>query len=150
MESLISKNHHGSTQPTKVAGVRLITLVQRDDARGPLTVLGQDLARMPFNPVRIFFTYQATRHARGTHAHRVCEQILICTAGRLKVLVNDGETEEIIVLSGPEQALYIGPMVWAEQFDHEPGSVLLVLASHSYDETDYIREAAQWRQELPS
>ena len=150
MDALNFQNHRGATHPTKVAGVRLITLVQRSDVRGPLAVLGQDSAQMPFNPARIFFTYQATLHARGAHAHRVCEQILICAAGRLKVLVNDGESEEIFDLTGPEQALHIGPMVWTEQFDHQPDSVLLVLASHPYDETDYIRDAAQWRQELPS
>ena len=148
MEALNDKTHRGSTQPTKVAGVRLITLVHRSDARGPLAILGQDSAQMPFNPVRIFFTYQANKHARGAHAHRICEQILICTSGHLRVLVNDGKTEEIFDLSGPERALHIGPMVWAEQFDHEPGSVLLVLTSHPYDEQDYIRDATTWRQEL--
>lgn len=149
METLNAKHLRGSTLPTKVAGVNLITLVHRNDARGPLAILGQDSAPLPFNPVRIFFTYQANQHARGAHAHRACEQILICTAGRLRVLVNDGKFEEIFDLTGPERALHIGPMVWAEQFDHEPGSVLLVLASHPYDEKDYIREPSLWRQELP-
>ena len=150
METLNARYHRGSTQPTKVAGVSLINLVHRSDARGPLAVLGQDSAPLPFNPSRIFFTYQANHNARGAHAHRVCEQILICPVGFVRVSVNDGNTKEIFDLTGPEQALHIGPMVWAEQFDHEPGSVLLVLASHPYDETDYIRDAAQWRQELPS
>ena len=149
METLKAKHHRGSTLPTKVAGVNLITLVHRSDDRGPLAILGQDSAPLPFNPVRIFFTYQANQHARGAHAHRVCEQILICTAGHLRVLVNDGKSEEIFDLTGPERALHIGPMIWAEQFDHEPGSVLLVLASHPYDEKDYIRDRSLWRQELP-
>lgn len=148
METLSPQYHRGSTQPTKVAGVNLITLVHRSDARGPLAILGQDAAPLPFNPARIFFTYHANQHARGAHAHRICEQILICTAGRLKVLVNDGKSEETFDLTGPEHALHIGPMVWAEQFDHEPGSVLAVLASHPYDEKDYIRDSALWRQEL--
>jgi dTDP-4-dehydrorhamnose 3,5-epimerase-like enzyme len=142
--------HHGDTQPTTILGVNLITLVQHRDARGPLAVLGQDEARLPFIPARIFFTYQANAQSRGAHAHRVCEQILICTAGQLKVLVRDARGVEVILLNGPEQALHLGPMVWAEQYDHQPDTVLLVLASHAYDENDYIRDVAQWRRELLS
>lgn len=148
METLNISNHKGSTRPTAVSGVSIITLVQRCDARGPLAILGQDEAPLPFVPSRIFFTYKANEHARGAHAHRVCEQILICTSGRLEVLVSDGKSEEVISLTGPEQGLHIGPMVWAEQFDHLPDTVLLVLASHPYDENDYIRRSEQWRREL--
>lgn len=152
MDTLASPtlHHPGSNRPTSVRGVRLITLVQHRDARGPLAILGQDAAQLPFAPVRIFFTYEANEQARGAHAHRGCEQILICTAGSLQVRVSDGEDEETITLCGPEQALYLGPMVWAEQFHHQPGTVLMVLASHPYDETDYLRDVAQWRQALKS
>lgn len=141
-------NLHGSTLPTSVRGVKRIQLVCRRDHRGPLAVLGQDEAPMPFTPQRIFFTYEANEHSRGAHAHRVCEQLLICTSGSLNVRVSDGVTEAVLDLSGPQNAIYIGPMVWAEQFDHTPGAVLMVLASHPYDEADYIRNSDQWRAEL--
>lgn len=141
-------HHPGATQATSVRGVSLITLVQHHDARGPLAVLGQDQAPLPFAPARIFFTYQANHRARGAHAHRHCEQILICAAGQLKVLVNDGLQSEIIHLTGPLQALHLHPMVWSEQFDHQPHTVLMVLASLPYDESDYLRTPEGWRQAL--
>lgn len=143
-----SDNLHGSTQSTSVRGVKRIQLVSRRDHRGPLAVLGQDEAPMPFIPQRFFFTYEANEHSRGAHAHRVCEQLLICTYGSLKVRVSDGVTEAVLDLSGPQNAIYIGPMVWAEQFGHTPGAVLMVMASHPYDEADYIRNHADWLAEL--
>jgi UDP-2-acetamido-3-amino-2,3-dideoxy-glucuronate N-acetyltransferase len=150
MESVVSSTlqHPGGAHSTHVNGVRLISLVQHRDERGPLAILGQDAAQMPFPPARIFFTYEANELARGAHAHVLCEQILICASGKLKVLVRDGEREQIIPLTGPEQALHLGPLVWSEQFDHAPGTVLMVLASHPYDETDYLRTEAHWREAL--
>jgi hypothetical protein len=70
--------------------------------------------------------------------------VLVCTAGSLRVLVDDGVNREEILLSGPQEALYIPPMVWAEQFGHSPDAVLLVLASHPYDPDDYLRTRAAW------
>lgn len=140
-----SLRHAGGISPTKVRGVHLITLVQHRDKRGPLAVLGQDEAALPFVPARIFFTYEANEHSRGAHAHRECEQILICTAGSIKVSVKDGQNEEVFQLSGPKQALHVGKLVWSEQFDHSPDAVLMVLASQPYEESDYIRNAEQWQ-----
>ena len=31
-------------------------------------------------------------------------------------------------------------MIWASEVNFAPGSVCMVLASHDYDEADYIRE----------
>jgi len=36
-------------------------------------------------------------------------------------------------------------MTWAEQFDHAPGTVVLVMSSEHYDEVDYIRDIDQFR-----
>ena len=30
-------------------------------------------------------------------------------------------------------------MTWAEQYNHTPGTVVLVMSSEHYDESDYIR-----------
>jgi UDP-2-acetamido-3-amino-2,3-dideoxy-glucuronate N-acetyltransferase len=138
----------GETQATGVSGVKLIKLVQRGDQRGDLAILGQGDAHFPFVPARLFLTYRSNELSRGSHAHRECEQLLICVTGSVKVLVNDGMQKEVIPLNSPSEAVYIGPMVWAEEFDHTSDAVILVLASHAYDETDYIRDYEQWKQTL--
>ena len=53
--------------------------------------------------------------------------------------------EEIVELDSPDKGLYIGPMVWREMFDFEDEAVLLVLASHEYDESDYIRNYEDYK-----
>jgi UDP-2-acetamido-3-amino-2,3-dideoxy-glucuronate N-acetyltransferase len=140
--------HHGATRPTGVVGAQRIALVQRRDERGPLAVLGQDEAPLPFVPKRVFITYEANERSRGAHAHRICEQILICVSGSVRVRVRDGVSEEVVELSSPAEGLYVGQMVWAEEFEHSLNAVILVLASHAYDEGDYVRDPAVWRAEL--
>jgi UDP-2-acetamido-3-amino-2,3-dideoxy-glucuronate N-acetyltransferase len=138
----------GETKPAAVNGVKLIKLVQRGDERGDLAVLGQGDAPLPFVPARLFLTYRSNELSRGSHAHRECEQLLICVTGRVRVLVDDGIHQEVIALTNPSEAVYIGPMVWAEESDHSPDAVILVLASHPYEEADYIRDHAAWQQAL--
>jgi hypothetical protein len=36
--------------------------------------------------------------------------------------------------------LYIPPLTWGSQYQFSSDAVLLVLASHEYDDKDYIRE----------
>lgn len=142
-----AQSHDGATTPTKVKGVSRIKLLHRCDHRGPLAVLGQDGAPLPFVPQRIFLTYDPNENSRGAHAHRRCQQVLLCTSGSIKVKVHDGIHEEVITLDSPREALWLGPMIWAEEFNHSQGAVLLVLASDPYDESDYIRDFNNWMQE---
>lgn len=141
-------NHDGVTTPTRVKGVCHLKLLHRCDQRGPLAVLGQDGAPLPFVPKRLFLTYEANRESRGGHAHRRCQQILLCASGSVRIRVKDGINEEVFTLDSPREALWLGPMIWAEQFDHSEGTVLLVLASDPYDDADYIRKLRDWMREV--
>jgi acetyltransferase-like isoleucine patch superfamily enzyme len=109
------------------------------DARGKLSV-GNFEAHIPFIPQRFFTVYGVpTSKIRGEHAHLECEQFLICVSGSCDVLVDDGITRSNVTLSQPSTGLYIPPMTWATQYKHTKDAVLLVFASHKYDEKDYIR-----------
>ena len=126
--------------PLGVRGVTLHRLkVVDDDPRGRLTVgeVGHDL---PFTPLRYFVVFDVPgREIRGAHAHRVCEQFLVCLRGSVEVSVDDGRTAEKVQLDSPGLGLYVPPMIWAVQFQYSPDAQLLVLASHPYDQADYIR-----------
>lgn len=140
--------HPGACQPLSVQGCSLIILRQHQDDRGPLAVLGQGDAILPFPPQRIFLTHHATGSTRGEHAHRICAQLLLCPHGSLCVRIDDGRHHEVVRLDQPHLALYVPPMVWAEQFDHSPDAVLIVAASHPYDPADYLRNRAEWLKAL--
>jgi UDP-2-acetamido-3-amino-2,3-dideoxy-glucuronate N-acetyltransferase len=80
-----------------------------------------------------------TKELRGEHAHRRCEQLLVCVSGSVNVLCDDGEHRQEFVLDSPEIGLHIGPMVWGTQYRYTKDAVLMVQASLPYDPDDYIR-----------
>lgn len=136
--------HDGREQALGVGGSALWRLPRFRDDRGSLVVaeLPTDL---PFAPRRIFTVYDVPGHdVRGEHAHRECRQLLLATHGALSVVVDDGTTSREIRLDVPTVALYLPPMIWAVQHEFTPDAVLLVLASHSYDPDDYIRDRAEF------
>jgi UDP-2-acetamido-3-amino-2,3-dideoxy-glucuronate N-acetyltransferase len=147
MKKPIDLLHPGGRLDLQVRGACLITLRQHTDHRGPIAILGQGEATLPFEANRIFLTYNVTG-GRGAHAHRECQQLLLCPAGSVTILLDDGTTSERVTLSAPWQALYVPPMVWAEQYDHSPDAVLMVAASHPYAAEDYLRTLEEWRAAL--
>ena len=133
------------TNNLSVAGVTLHQFPSFEDLRGRLSV-GNFPDDLPFKAQRFFLVYDVpSKYVRGEHAHKQCEQFLICVSGRLAVVVDDGVHREEISLDRPSVGLYIPPMVWATQYQYLENTVLLVFASHPYDADDYIRDYSQFR-----
>lgn len=110
------------------------------DGRGSLVAL-QRSADIPFAVERVYFIYASTPGAaRGFHAHRQLRKMAMCVTGSCTITLDDGRERGEIRPSEPDQGLVIEPLVWMEVRDFSPGCVLLMLASHGYDETDYLRD----------
>jgi dTDP-4-dehydrorhamnose 3,5-epimerase-like enzyme len=125
---------------SKVKGVRAFQLPFISDPRGNLTV-GEFERSLPFIPKRYFITFDVPNSSiRGEHAHKECEQFLICVKGSCAVVVDDGVQREEFALDRPTFGVYVPPMVWATEYKHSTDSTLLVFASHHYDPEDYIRD----------
>ena len=132
---------------TRVRGVTLHTLTNARDLRGSLTAA--EFTGLPFPPRRLFTVYDVpSESVRGAHAHRECAQFLVCLAGEVSCLVDDGSAREAIDLDTPEVGLHIPPMVWGTQWKYTRNAVLLVLASHPYDADDYIRDYEEFLAEV--
>jgi UDP-2-acetamido-3-amino-2,3-dideoxy-glucuronate N-acetyltransferase len=128
-----------SPGPLGVEGVRVLALPVVSDIRGRLS-FGQHETHLPFFPVRYFVVYDVpTKEVRGEHAHRRLHQVLVCLRGSVMVMVDDGENRDEVLLEGPENGLYVPPMVWAAQYRYSADAILLTLASDTYDPDDYIR-----------
>lgn len=128
----------------RVVGPSIVSLPHFADLRGSIAV-GQVGQALPFAPRRFFTVYDvANEHVRGEHAHRECHQLIVCVHGRIAVVVDDGASREQVVLDHPSRALHVPPMIWAVQYGHSPGAVLVVMASHDYDAADYIRDYAEF------
>jgi acetyltransferase-like isoleucine patch superfamily enzyme len=124
---------------TRVRGVRIERLTLREDLRGSL--MAAEFAELPFSPVRLFTVFAVQgEHIRGSHAHRQCRQFLVCAAGTLSCVVDDGAAREEILLDHPGVGIYVPPMIWGTQYKYSSDALLLVLASHPYDPEDYIRD----------
>jgi acetyltransferase-like isoleucine patch superfamily enzyme/dTDP-4-dehydrorhamnose 3,5-epimerase-like enzyme len=125
---------------TSVRGVTVHRLLLVDDLRGSLSV-GEFSSQIPFAPERYFIVFDVPgKEVRGEHAHRHCQQFLICLRGSVTVVVDDGTSSEEIILDVPNLGLLIPPMTWAVQYKYSADALVLVFASNRYDPNDYIRD----------
>jgi len=131
-----------------VNGVRLFKLSRFVDLRGSLS-FAEINAPLPFIPQRYFLVYDVpSKEVRGEHAHRQCQQFLVCVKGSCSVVVDDGQNRTEVELNQPNLGVYVPPMIWAIQYKYSPDAVLLVLASEPYRSEDYIRDYDQFLKEV--
>jgi UDP-2-acetamido-3-amino-2,3-dideoxy-glucuronate N-acetyltransferase len=125
--------------------VALIHFDTKSDDRGQL-IVGELASSLPFAVERFFVVMGVPAGSmRGDHAHRECHQLLICTGGRIDVVVRQPEgTSTTIHLHSPQMGLHIPPLVWAQQHYVVEGAQLLVLASHPYSAQDYIHDPDEY------
>ena len=122
---------------------RMIEFPQKGDDRGHLVIVegNQDI---PFEIKRVFYIYGSDKDViRGKHANYNTEFVLINVAGTSKVKVDDGTEQKIFSLDRPHTGIFLPRMVWKDMYDFSEDSVLLVLASEHYDETEYIRSYSE-------
>lgn len=130
----------GEGDALAVPGARVVRLREHADARGALSV-GEFEGDLPFVPVRYFLVYGVREgQVRGEHAHHACHQLMVCTQGSVRVVIDDGARRDLVTLDRPNVALYVPPRIWSTQFDHSRDASLLVFASHKYDAADYMRD----------
>jgi dTDP-4-dehydrorhamnose 3,5-epimerase-like enzyme len=126
------------------AACALIDLPVRRDARGALA-FAETGKQLPFEVRREFHLFELQAGvARGGHAHKACHQFLIAMAGAFTVTTDDGAAVRTWALRSPAQGLHVPPGHWVELTPAADGAVLSVLASHGYDESDYIRDRDQF------
>lgn len=124
---------------------KIIELPKEEDPRGSLTYIYKQV-QVPFDINRVFYIYDVPAGKdRGAHAHRECWQFIIAASGALKVTVNDGENEQVVNLDRPFFGLLVPPGIWAHEHSFTSGALCLVLASHPFDENDYIRDYDEYK-----
>lgn len=129
----------------KVEGVLLRPMPTFEELRGNLSV-GTFGEQIPFEAKRYFLVYGVPREEkRGQHAHRTCAQFLLCIKGICDVIVDDSKNRSSFKLETPKLGLYLPPLTWASQYNFTTDAVLLVFASHEYDEDDYIHSYPEFQ-----
>jgi UDP-2-acetamido-3-amino-2,3-dideoxy-glucuronate N-acetyltransferase len=128
-----------------VGATRVVSLREIVADNGNLLV-GEVPGTLPFVVRRFFALYAIPAgEARGTHAHRECEQFLVCLRGSVTALVDDGRASREVRLDRPDLGLYMPRLTWGTQSDYSSDALLLVFASHPYDADDYIHDYDEFR-----
>lgn len=112
-----------------------------EDPRGNLTVC-EFPASLPFPPVRVYWIHGIPDgSARGGHAHREVDEILIPVQGGFSVtlLSPDREKREFRV-DRPDCGLFLPHGWWRNIHGYLGATVCLVLSSGAYNEEEYIRD----------
>lgn len=118
----------------------VIELPRIGDRNGSITAVN-NLIEIPFEVNRVFYLYDIPGgESRGAHAHKECHQFLIAATGSFEVELFDGTVRRTVSLNRPNVGLHIPPGIWASEVNFSSSSICLVLASHNYQEEDYIRD----------
>ena len=96
----------------------------------------------PFEIKRVYYIYDVFEGCRrGFHAHKNLKQLLFCVSGSCRIFLDDGKgATKDYLLDKPDFGLLIDSTIWREMYDFKKGTVLVVLASDYYSESDYIRD----------
>lgn len=124
---------------SKVTDTRLITLPKISNSKGSISII-ENFKHVPFAVNRIYYLYDIPSGSeRGGHAHRELRQLIVAATGSFEILLDDGNERNTIFLNRPNVGLLLPPGLWREISNFSSGSICLVLASHEYEESDYIR-----------
>lgn len=119
---------------------RIVELPKISDPRGNLSFIEGD-QHVPFEIKRVYYLYDVPGgEARGGHAHRKLQQLIIAMSGSFDVVLDDGFERKTVCLNRSYQGLYLSSMIWRELVNFSSGAVCVVLASEYYDEDDYYRD----------
>lgn len=124
---------------SSVDDCKIVDIRKFSDSRGYLSVIEGGLD-IPFEIKRIYYLYLVPEAARGAHAHKQLQQLMVATSGSVHVTLDDGQNKKTFVLDKPWKGLLVVPGLWRTLEHFSGGAVCMVLASEKYDADDYIRD----------
>ena len=130
-----------------ISNIKLIEIPKVHDERGSLAVIENEV--IPFAIKRVYYLYDVPSDSyRGGHAHKEQESVIIALSGSFEVIIDDGKSRKRIMLNKPTQGLYVPTHIWREIDNFSSGAVCLVLASTTYDESEYIRDYERFKNQF--
>ena len=133
---------------SEISIIKSLSFNPLGDERGSLVALEGGID-VPFDIRRVYYIFGTVPGvARGFHAHMELEQVAVCVTGSCRMVLDNGSSREELILNSSVKGIHIPPRTWREMHDFSSDCVLLVLASHHYDESDYIRNYKNFLNEL--
>lgn len=123
-----------------VDDVKIIELPKFLDARGNLSFAEQN-NHIPFEIKRTYWIYDVPGgEARGGHAFKENQEVVIALSGAFDVVVDDGVNKKTFTLNRSYYGLYIPKGLWRTMENFSTNSFALEFGSVGYSAEDYIRE----------
>ena len=123
----------------------VIELNKIHNRAGNITII-EKRSHFPFNVKRVYYLYDVPGGVeRGGHAHKELLQLVVAASGSFDVVLDDGKYKKLIELNRPNFGLLIVPGIWRELVNFSSGAICMVLASHKYNEKDYIRDYEKFK-----
>ena len=117
---------------------KIIKLPKILDIRGNLSIV-EELKDVPFLINRTYWIYDVPGgEVRGGHAFIKNEEFIIALSGSFDVLLDNGMEIKTYSLNRSYYGLYVPNGVWRQMLNFSTNSLALVIASTSFDVSDYI------------
>jgi dTDP-4-dehydrorhamnose 3,5-epimerase-like enzyme len=124
---------------------QIIQLPKILDRRGNLSIIEQ-FKNIPFKIERAYWIYDVPGgEARGGHAYRENEEFIVALSGSFDVVLDNGCDKQTFSLNRSYYGLYVPKGYWREMDNFSTNSLALILASTSYDASDYIRDYDEFK-----
>jgi hypothetical protein len=118
----------------------ILELDKHSHEKGNISIV-ENGKEVPFDINRVYYLYDIPGgEDRGAHGHKELRQLIIAASGCFDIILDDGNVKRSITLNRPNIGLLVVPGIWREIINFSSGAICMVLASHKYDEDDYIRD----------
>lgn len=129
---------------------RIIELPKFLDVRGNLS-FAEELKHMPFAIRRVYWLYDVPGGvARGGHAEKDNEELIIALSGAFEIVVDDGAKSKTFILNRSYYGLYIPNGLWREIKEFSTNALALEFGSIPYSADDYIRDYDVYKRYIKS
>jgi len=129
---------------SNIYNCNVFTLPKIHNRSGNITALNNSID-LPFDVQRVYYLYDIPGgELRGGHAHKELQQLIVAVSGSFDITLDDGLNKKTVSLNRSYYGLHVMPGIWRELSNFSSGAICLVLASHKYDESDYIRDYSQF------
>ena len=129
---------------------KIIELPKYLDVRGNLS-FAEEIKHMPFEIRRVYWLYDVPGGiARGGHAEKNNEELIIALSGAFEIVVDDGVHTKTFALNRSYYGLYIPKGLWREIKEFSTNALALEFGSIPYSVDDYIRDYEVYKEYIKS
>lgn len=116
-----------------------------EGARGSLFAIEDK--QLPFSFKRIYALCGVADDTltRGNHAHKTNDQVMFVIQGALTLHLDDGTSTQSLRITNDDPGVRLGVKLWHSMNEFTQDCVAIIVASHAYDDSDYIRDYSEFK-----